>query len=471
MKNRHPGLGHVRRGLSGKLLTLTSLFVMLAVVLVYVPSIANFYERWLADRIGRAHSVVLVLDAAPSGMVPESLARQLLDSVGARLIVLKTGDTRRLLASSDMPPAVSREVDLRQPQGFQAVRDAFAILFSGKGVIRVIGPAPMGGQFVEVLLDEAPLRAAMLAFSRNLLVLSLVVSAITGALVYLSLDRIIVLPMRRLAARMMAFGAAPQDPEAVIVPSGRHDEIGLAERELANMQIGLQDQLQSQNRLAALGLAVSKINHDLRNLLTAAQLGSERLANSADPSVRRLSAKLVTTLERAVAYCQSTLTYGAAQEAPPERREVDLAPLVAEMREALGVDDGARIGWSESIERGLKVDADFGPAVSRSAQSRPQRPPGSRRTQRSRPRARPDSRRRSPGGRDGRNRGFRHRARRAGKGARAPVRPIPGLDEGRRQRSRPRHRLRTGAGARRLHPPRGGNDRRDIPRHHPRPSY
>ena len=154
MQNRDFGLGHVRRGLSGKLLKLTSLFVMLAVVLVYVPSVANFYERWLADRIGRAHSVALVLDAAPSGMVPESLARQLLDSVGARLIVLKTGDTRRLLAASNMPPTVSREVDLRQPQGLKAVRDAFAILFSGKGVIRVVGPAPMGGQFVEVLLDE-----------------------------------------------------------------------------------------------------------------------------------------------------------------------------------------------------------------------------------------------------------------------------------------------------------------------------
>src|SRR5688500_14883087 len=138
MDQGNKGPPKAKKGLSAKLLRLTSLFVLLAVVAVYVPALASFYERWLADRLGRAHSVALVLDAAPQNMVPEILSRRLLDRVGAKLIVLKTGEERRLLASSDTPPMVSREVDLRQePRMATSVGNAFGILLSGgKGVIR-----------------------------------------------------------------------------------------------------------------------------------------------------------------------------------------------------------------------------------------------------------------------------------------------------------------------------------------------
>jgi signal transduction histidine kinase len=349
-----------KRGLSAKLLQLTSLFVVLAVVAVYVPALANYYERWLTDRLGRAYSVALVLDAAPQNMVPESLARRLLDSVGAKLIVLKTGEERRLLASSDTPPEIAREVDLRQEQStVTSVGNAFGVLFSGgKGVIRLLGDAPMGGEFVEVLIEEQPLRVGMLRFSRTMLGMSLVVAAIGGLLVYLLLDRMIVRPMRVLTDKMVAFGRDPEDAAGIVRPSGRDDEIGLAEAELAAMQQELRAQLQSRGHLAALGLAVSKINHDLRNLLASAQLASERLADSPDPFVKRLSGKLVSTLERAVAYCTSTLAYGAAKEPAPQRRRVEISGLIHEVREALGLDETAHIRWSEAIERGLFADAD-----------------------------------------------------------------------------------------------------------------
>ncbi len=348
----------VRRRFSAKLLRLTSAFVMLAVVLVYVPSLASFYERWVTDRVARAHSVALILDAAPEGMLPEDLARRLLRSVGARLVVLKTGETRRLLALSDPPPEVSRSVDLRERQGFSALTNAFGVLFSGgTGVMRLVGEAPMGGQYLEVVADEAPLYAALLRFSRNMLGLSLLLAALTGVLLYLLLDRMIVRPVARLTGRIVAFGRDPQDAGAIIVPSGRDDEIGLAETELAAMQRELHAELQSKARLAALGLAVAKINHDLRNLLASAQLASERLADSPDPFVRRLSGKLVSTLERAVAYCTQTLAYGAAKEPEPQRRDVEVSEIVESVRQTLDL-DGAKIGWTEAIERGLSIDAD-----------------------------------------------------------------------------------------------------------------
>jgi signal transduction histidine kinase len=208
------------------------------------------------------------------------------------------------------------------------------------------------------MLAEQPLRRAMLRFSVNILLISLAISAISGLLVYLSLSWLFVRPLRGLTARMVDFGADPENPARIVAPSGRKDEIGLAEHELASMQRELSQTLQQKNRLAALGLAVSKINHDLRNLLSSAQLLSDRLAGIADPAVRRLAPKLMAALDRAIAYCEHTLAYGKAQELPPERRPVDVAALTEELRETLGLEPGGPIRWLPAIERGLMVDAD-----------------------------------------------------------------------------------------------------------------
>jgi hypothetical protein len=157
---------------------------------------------------------------------------------------------------------------------------------------------------------------------------------------------------------MTAFRDDPENPARIIAGSGRRDEIGTAEHELATMQRELASMLYQKNRLAALGLAVSKINHDLRNLLASAQLISDQLSSLPDPRVQRFAPKLVRALERAIAFCQSTLSYGRAQEAPPERRLVVLETLVAEVQESLGLGTDAPVRWITAIERGLAVDAD-----------------------------------------------------------------------------------------------------------------
>jgi signal transduction histidine kinase len=355
------GSGRVRprMGLSGKLLILTVLFVMIAEVLIYVPSVANYRLNWLSDRLSDAYTAALVFETAPSGMVPESTARQILESIGARAVALKMGQQRRLLAVSDMPQAVNQDIDMRDMTWYRAIIDAFDTLRCSDGdVMRVVGPAPMGGEFVEIVLDEAPLRKAMVDFSIRILILSLIISAITAALVYLTLHILLVRPMRRMTANMVAFRAEPENPARIIAASARTDEIGTAERELAAMQLDLANMLQQKSHLAALGLAVSKINHDLRNLLSSAQLFSERLAKISDPHVQRFAPKLMLALERAIAFCQSTLSYGRVQEPPPDRRPVALEPLVEDVRETLGLDGGASVRWISAVERGLMVDAD-----------------------------------------------------------------------------------------------------------------
>jgi signal transduction histidine kinase len=348
-----------RLGLSGKLLLLTIPLVMIAEILIYVPSMANFWMNRLNGRLASANTAALVLDAAPFGMVQDSLAREILSSIGARAVAIKMGQQRRLLASAGLPPAIDHDVDMRSLTVWSSVVDSFEMMLeTGNQAIRVIGPAPGGGQFIEVVIDEAPLRQAMYGFSRNLLLVSLAIAILTAALVYLALHFLFVRPMRRLTASLVGFHENPESSARIIVPSHRGDEIGVAERELSDMQRDLVSMLHQKSRLAALGLAVSKINHDLRNLLASSQLLSDQLSSVPDPRVQRFAPKLMRSLERAIAFCQSTLSYGRAQEATPDRRMMLIEPVVVEVRESAGLASDASISWISAVERGLTIDAD-----------------------------------------------------------------------------------------------------------------
>jgi signal transduction histidine kinase len=273
---------------------------------------------------------------------------------------MKMGDQRRLLAASNVPVKIEADIDMRDVSWWGAIADAFELLLNDEpgDAIRVLGPAPMGGEFLEIVLEEAPLRNAMLKFSVNILLLSLAISGITAMLVFFALHYLLVRPMGRLTANMVAFRANPENPSLIIDASRRGDEIGTAEEELAAMQRELASMLHQKSRLAALGLAVSKINHDLRNLLASAQLFSDQLSNLPDPKVQRFAPKLMRALERAIAFCQSTLSYGAAQEAPPERKTIEVEPLIEEVHEALGLGLDVPVRWIVAVERGLTVEAD-----------------------------------------------------------------------------------------------------------------
>lgn len=346
-------------GLSAKLLALTVGVVAVAEVSVLVPTIANYRTAWLSDRLAAARTAALVLDAAPQDRIPADLTHDLLQSVGAKVIVVKKEETRRLLAMSDMPPEADVHIDMRTGSLWSMVRGAADTLLAPNGrFLRLVGDPPPGADFIEIVLSETPLRRAMLGFAATVLFTSLLVAVAAGALVYLSLNWLFVRPMRRLTERMSAFRENPEDASRIIVPSGRSDEIGTAEEALEELQRGLSQTLHQKSHLAALGLAVSKINHDLRNLLASAQLLSDRLAALPDPTVQRFAPKLIAALDRAVTYCEQTLSYGRAQEPLPDRREVPLAHLFDEVRDTLGLGPGAAIGWSTRIQDDVVVDAD-----------------------------------------------------------------------------------------------------------------
>lgn len=353
--------GLTRLGLSAKLLMLTVLFVMLAEVLIYLPSVANFRRNWLNDRLAAAQVAALVLEGAPAEGLPEGSENRLLMGVGARAIAARVGGARRLLSlDAGMPPEVASTVDLRELNWVSAITEAIRVLVKPAHdlPIRVIGNAVGGADFVELVIDEKPLRRAMLVFSANILLLSLVISGLTAVLVYLTLNWLIVGPIRQLAANVMEFEIDPENPRRIIAPTQRADEIGEAERALARMQMTLADELRTKKHLAELGLAVSKINHDLRNMLAAAQLMSDRLTETRDPKIRRFAPRLIATLDRAIAFCQATLAYGRAAEATPALKEVVLRQLVAESGELLGLVENTAVSFANEVPAELTLPCD-----------------------------------------------------------------------------------------------------------------
>jgi signal transduction histidine kinase len=355
------GPGHPRRpgvSLSWKLLLFTVLFVMLSEVLIYVPSLASFRRTWLHDRVTMADAASLVLAASDNSDVPRDLQDELLGSVGAKAIAIRTGDVSRLIAAVEMPPDVEQIADLRTMDPVHDFTDAFDTMTSTEERnLRVIGNT-ISGSVIEVVMGDRALRRAMLDYSVNILWLAAFISVITALLLYITLDRLLIRPMQRMSQNMVAFSEAPEDAARVIEPSGRGDEIGVAEVHLAVMQRDLQATLAEQRHLADLGLAVSKINHDLRNMLASAQLLSDRLGASPDPTVQRFAPKLIATLDRAIAFCQTTLAYGRAREPAPTRRLVKLDRLVDDVADMLGLTGHSLIAFDNDVPAGLEVDAD-----------------------------------------------------------------------------------------------------------------
>ena len=347
------------RGLSTKLLVLTSLFVLIAEVLIFPPSVANFRLRYLEERLNTAASVGIVLIQNELEALTQAARNDVLMALGAKAVAVRDAGASRLLVVSDMPPEVDEHVDLANTGPVAAiVQAADTILFGGERMLRVFGPVGVSDKEFELIIPDAGLRAAMLDYSRNIALLSLVISLFTATLVFYAINRIMIRPIRRMTRSMLAFADHPDDPERIVKPDIRSDEIGVAERELSNMQENLHRTLGEQKHLADLGLAVSKINHDMRNILASAQLISDRLRMVDDPTVQTFAPKLVRALDRAVSYSEGVLAYGRTQEPPPQRRRLRLRRLVDEVYELIGTDQQGVIEFRNDVDGDFEIDAD-----------------------------------------------------------------------------------------------------------------
>jgi len=346
--------------LSSKLLWLTVLFVMIAEFFIFVPSVANMRLRWLEDRLNTAAAASVVIEGLQQMRLPQAIQDDTLMATGTKAIALKKDGMSRMIAVSDMPPVVTHQYDLSDVSAMTAAMDAFdQLFFGGDRIIRVYGPVGDDpNTIIDLVIEDAPLRRAMLIYGRNVFLLSVLISCITAWLLFFAVDRILIRPVRRMTDNMLAFSADPENPACIITPRPVEDELGQAERHLAAMQRELQSTLRKQRHLADLGLAVSKINHDMRNILTSAQLMSDRLSMVEDPMVKMFAPKLLRTIDRAVAYSSEVLAYGKAREAEPKRRFINLAALASEVRDLLIEEGGPSIEVVVDIARDLEVEAD-----------------------------------------------------------------------------------------------------------------
>jgi Signal transduction histidine kinase len=344
--------------LSGRFLMLTAAFVMLAEVLILVPSVARFREDYLLLRLEKAQIASLALLAADDMIAPD-LEAELLANAGVYNVVLRRDEVRQLVLSSPIPVPVEQTYDLRFAGPLGLIRDTFMDVLDKQGVIRVIGePVESGGQQIEVALERGPMRKAMLEHGARVLVFSALISMVTALLLFLAVRRLLVVPIRRVVTHMTAYAEAPEDARRVIAPTAGIRELREAEEALQMMQTQLIGALRQKERLAQLGGAVAKISHDLRNILTTAQLFADRLSASDDPAVARAAPKLVGSIRRAVSLCESTLTFGRAEEPPPQIARVPLRRLMEEVAEAESLVADASVGCLIDVAPNMVIRAD-----------------------------------------------------------------------------------------------------------------
>jgi signal transduction histidine kinase len=344
-------------GLSWRLLLLTAGFTLAVEVLIMAPNAASFHERWLLDRLQSAELASVGVEALPYSAVEDATAEQLLTIGGVQAVVVGDQGVRRLLLQAPNLPRTPDVIDLRQRKAGARLLDPWRTLVGHPDrSIRVQArPRYRSGDFIEVLAPAQPLKLELRAFLLNSLLVSLLISAVAGGLLYAALSYLVLQPLRRVTRSIEHFATNPESEGEP--PSTRNDEIGRVERELARMQQEVRLSLRSRARLVALGQAVAKINHDLRNMLTSAQIASERLAASPDPQVARVLPRLERALGRAAALARNVLEYGRSEEPLPQRTPIALAAAVKAAAEDAGLEAGG-VRLVRAIPARFSVNAD-----------------------------------------------------------------------------------------------------------------
>ena len=358
--------GAIARSLSAKLLILTIVAVMLAQVVIFVPLLSSFRDGYLGEKLESA-AVAALATAGPgqpgasgAGAMPDSQQSALLSALGLRLVAISDGVSNRLIAREQKIAPVDRTILLDEETFWESATEAFGeFAFGGDRTLRVLGTTENGTFRTEVVLTDGDLRRAMFAYAGKVLLFSSILAAATALMLWAVINRMMVIPIRRMTTAMVEFAERPSDPNRVIVAEERADELGIASRELAAMQAKLSETLKEQRRLANLGLAVSKINHDMRNILASSQMISDRLVTLPDPKVQRMAPMLIKSLDRALHYTQSVLAYGRAVERTPEWRQVDLKATVFDVCDLLALgSEQSEIDFVNAVPDHFEVTAD-----------------------------------------------------------------------------------------------------------------
>jgi len=350
-------------GLSVKLIATITLVILAVEVVIYLPSAGNYRQAWLNDRLRIGIVAARVLDAVPDTVdLSAMLTNNLLHSAGAIALVYRRNGQSQLIELDEKPmPREAVTVDMRMTDYPTLIMGALDTLsHGGDRTLRIVGNSDGGDvqSEVEVIMDEAPLHSDLLSYSWNIALISLIIAVLTAGVLYLLVSRLLIDPIRRLTGNMVAYRMAPENAALIILPTKRKDEIGIVENELAAMETDIFSMLRQRRHLADLGLAVAKINHDLRNTLTSAQLLSDQVVALDDPKIQRLAPRLLHSIDKAVAFAESVLDYGRQSGTPPKPVPVDLRALVDESAIDAGAMRHPTIAYDNTVPDGISLKVD-----------------------------------------------------------------------------------------------------------------
>lgn len=349
------------RSLSVQLLALTMMFAALVALIIYIPSLGQFWKNYLNQRLVAAQIAALALEETPGQEVSPELEEELLTSAEIQAVIVLREDSRQLILRSNLPRGLAEVYDLREMGGLDLIRGAFETLDrGGLGSIQIQGsPINTRHQSVQVVLDEGPLYRELSQFSGDFLLISLAVAFFAALLIYLAILIFLVRPTTRIVENLIGFSKNPEAAKTTLNPSARKDEIGRLEYEINQMQTVVRKALRQKARLANLGLAVSKINHDLKNILSTARMSWEMLESKPSKGGQdRVMRRFLRSVDRAVALGERTLKYGKAEEPPPVKAEFALKELVKGVEETFREAGAKDLKWKLDISKGLKVYAD-----------------------------------------------------------------------------------------------------------------
>ena len=351
-------------GLSWRILGLVVVAVMTAEILLFLPSIARFRLVYLEQLIESGTLAALALDATPDNMVTEEVKRSLLNHARVDAVILVEPNKPRRALLNIAPREDMQRYDLQTRGALGLIWDALTSMARDGAYYTRVGGESMRlpKAKVWIVVDELPMRIAMYGYTGRVLLLSIIIALFTAALLYLALRWLVIRPLQDLSADMVAFRRAPEEPGSERPPVDRNDEIGVVDREFQNLQRELRASLRQKSRLAEVGAASNKINHDLRNILSTARLLSDRLARSDDERTRKLAPTILNTIDRATRLASDAIQY-VRDRPTPRLSEFDLSDLVDEVGVALqeqgeGSDPNMVRNWVNALDGERRVRAD-----------------------------------------------------------------------------------------------------------------
>jgi signal transduction histidine kinase len=321
--------------LSGRVLWLTVAVILGIELIVLLPGLGQLRTQWMLERV--THAELLLYAMSDKGPPDDAQAREnMMSFAGVSSIRLNVpGQPPVQLDSASQPGPPQLTIELANDSIAHSTWHALRrIAGFGAAVVEIHASSSIApGADVVVVANALPLTTELRSTAAHVFTLTVIVALVTGLLVFAVLDRLLVRPMRVITTSIINFREDPEQDEAsdlAWLAARPEDDISTAARELKIMQDEMRAALWRNARLAAVGTAVAKISHDLRNILSTALLVADRLQTVDDPTVQRATRTFIPAVERAAQLVTRTVDF--AREGPPPitRTAVELNDLAEE---------------------------------------------------------------------------------------------------------------------------------------------